>query len=185
MNQEQPIGSDQQGLVSARRRSSARWELKSRVALTIIACISHQYFPFWNFDQKLPEVVFFLLSFLEAVGNFYHFLEFIQNCLELLAVFYFLLCKHITPLGTPPVVPGENPEEWICPINPSLLQAQDSGSHLATETRRQVHPTETMDQMSAYKATNVNVGSDICLKNHKCKCGIKQDHLKRLLPLQT
>ena len=36
MNQEQPIGSDQQGLVSARRRSAARWELKSRVALTII-----------------------------------------------------------------------------------------------------------------------------------------------------
>ena len=34
MNQEQPIGSDQQGLVSARRRSAARWELKSRVALT-------------------------------------------------------------------------------------------------------------------------------------------------------
>ena len=36
MNQEQPIGSDQQGLVSARRRSAARWELKSRVALTWI-----------------------------------------------------------------------------------------------------------------------------------------------------
>ena len=36
MNQEQPIGSDQQGLVSARRRSAARWELKSRVALTLI-----------------------------------------------------------------------------------------------------------------------------------------------------
>ena len=35
MNQEQPIGSDQQGLVSARRRSAARWELKSRVALTM------------------------------------------------------------------------------------------------------------------------------------------------------
>ena len=35
MNQEQPIGSDQQGLVSARRRSAARWELKSRVALTV------------------------------------------------------------------------------------------------------------------------------------------------------
>ena len=35
MNQEQPIGSDQQGLVSARRRSEARWELKSRVALTL------------------------------------------------------------------------------------------------------------------------------------------------------
>ena len=34
MNQEQPIGSDQQGLVSARRRSEVRWELKSRVALT-------------------------------------------------------------------------------------------------------------------------------------------------------
>ena len=34
MNQEQPIGSDQQGLVSARRRSEARWEPKSRVALT-------------------------------------------------------------------------------------------------------------------------------------------------------
>ena len=34
MNQEQPFGSDQQGLVSARRRSAARWELKSRVALT-------------------------------------------------------------------------------------------------------------------------------------------------------
>ena len=36
MNQEQPIGSDQQGLVSARRRSAARWELKSRVALTLM-----------------------------------------------------------------------------------------------------------------------------------------------------
>ena len=36
MNQEQPIGSDQQGLVSARRRSAARWELKSRVALTAL-----------------------------------------------------------------------------------------------------------------------------------------------------
>ena len=35
MNTEQPIGSDQQGLVSARRRSAARWELKSRVALTL------------------------------------------------------------------------------------------------------------------------------------------------------
>ena len=40
MNQEQPIGSDQQGLVSARRRSAARWELKSRVALTLITQIA-------------------------------------------------------------------------------------------------------------------------------------------------
>ena len=41
MNQGQPTGSDQQGLGSARRRSAARWELKSRVALTALQTLSH------------------------------------------------------------------------------------------------------------------------------------------------
>ena len=41
MNQGQPSGSGQQGLVSARRRSEARWELKSRVALTATSELSY------------------------------------------------------------------------------------------------------------------------------------------------
>ena len=67
MNQEQPIGSDQQGLVSARRRSEARWELKSRVALTML------------YNNPPPPMVHGLYSVVQVISKFTHLLIVLES----------------------------------------------------------------------------------------------------------